>query len=437
MRVLSRAGGRDSCGRYPSHPHFGNPQCSIGTGGSVYVTPTGGSTQVIEDTGKRLKLKKIPKLPDMGKLSDVAIVLLVLKTLDNFAPAFPADGFGMTEYHANEQPSGRGYVLMDSIQFDAYKASNKFADIIFPILIGISTRPSITKMQGESTNAKEDVMKFIYSYSGGGIPGKRYLNTKYVFDFLNEKFGQLRQGISEVEKNVSAFNKIRESYNAKDSVDAQTLAMWSDATSAEYAAIESLLALSKDSSSIMDVVAKAVVAIGSQKAADKIEEAKKNASESIKNFFKMGAKAAPQIDKQSNAFQKGLMSFQKSFVAAQPQGGKTVQFISIPTGSALAGLGVDFGDVSGGIFKVAAAGVIGYAIAKRKPLIGILGGVLAAAAFGDVLFGKSSPVAAQPVPAPQPQRVVPVYRQVVYFPPPPPKTIQTLSDDLCDYGYND
>lgn len=381
MRTVSaRADGRDHCGRYPSHPDFGKAQCSIGGGGgTLFTAPTGGSTQVIEDTGKRLKLKKIPKLPDMGKLSDVAIILLVLKTLDNFAPAFPPDGFGITEYHANEQPSGRGYVLMDNIQFDAYKAANKFADVIFPILIAISTRPSITAMQGQNAaGAKEDVMKFVYVYSGGGIPGKRYLNTKYVFDFLNGQFGKLRDGIKQVEKNVAAFETARQEYNAQQNINAQTLAMWSDAQSTEYAAIESILALSKDSKSIMDTVAAAVVAVGRQKASEKIDEAVKSTQDSIKNFFKLGSKAAPQIDKQSSLYRKALGRFQVAFAFSAPPGGGTTK--TIPTAMAgmkgLSAMNFDFNTV----LKFGGIALLAFGVMKKNKVM--MGAGVAAAGLG-------------------------------------------------------
>jgi len=427
MKIKSRAGVPCTVNGVPGVWEYTSWGNLCNTGGTS--SPTG-DTKVIEEKKDRIKVKKIPKIPNPSDLSDIGLVLLVLKILDNFKPAFPQDGFGITELHANEVPSGRNYTLMSDIQFDAYSAANKFSSIIFPLLIAISKRPSITSLQGQGNVSDTDLMKFIYAYSGGGIPGKRYLNIKFLYDMLDTNFGKLREGITQVENNVKAFDSIREKYNAQSDVNAQTLSMWMDAYSAEYKAIESLLALSKDSKSIMDVVAKAVVQIATQKASEAIpttEDASKAIQNAAKKFFNFGAKTGPQIDKQSNSYRKALDRFQTSFAFSAPPGGGTIQ--SISTG--FAGMDdIEFSDVSGMVFKVVAAGVVGYAIAKRKPLIGILGGALAVAAFGENLFGSPKKVQAAPQSKPQPLPM-PIYRApVVFWPRPQPPTIQTLSDDL-------
>jgi len=130
--------------------------------------PTGGNTQVIEEKKGRLKLKKIPKLPDFSELSDAGIILLLVKVVDNFKPAFPPDGYGITENHSSDTPSGRGYILFSDIQFDAYSAANKFSNIIFPLLIAISNRPSIKAMMAGQNPSDSDLMKFIYAFAAAG-----------------------------------------------------------------------------------------------------------------------------------------------------------------------------------------------------------------------------------------------------------------------------
>lgn len=95
----------------------------------------------------------------------------------------------------------------------------------------------------------------------------------------------------------------------------------------------------------------------------------------------------------------------------------------------LKGLGMD---VQSGVFKAAAIGLVGYSIAKRKPLLGILAGVLTFAAFKDI-FDDDMPVQSQPQQTYVPQQQAlprPVaYAQPYYRPPAPlpQQQIQVLS----------
>ncbi len=475
MRVSSRADGRDSCGRYPDHPYYGNPQCSIGipSGGTITSgptgTPTGGTvTDFVDASGKRIKVKPLPEAPKIPQLSNVAIIFILKKIWDQFAPVFPPDGYGIQETMDTTVTVSSAAIPFDSDkQYDAFAASSKFMSLAIPLVHALYERPQIKalikKFAGDQGGGDIDVMKVVYGYLGAGYAGKRYLNRKYFYDLLKTnmfdklgdeiKYGGFSGTPKEVLENAAKFyQQERAAYNALKTYDAQVLAQWVGSNEAEKNLYNTMLALEAQSD---DLIAMGMTAL-SGAVKNKVKGwfglnglgavTRKMKPEKEADYAKAASKAyslAQKIDAATTALRTATQNFNKAYASAKPPFdsvpkwtlGSSQNFVAYQPPPILPGVpqtglaGFKDMDISSAVFKASALGLVGFSIAKKKPLLGILAGVLTFAAFKDIFDAPAAPAPQIPQ---APPSYLPPYRPIapltVYYPPPPRQTIQTLAD---------
>lgn len=383
-------------------------------GGEGLLIVTGGNTPppppVVEVTKERVKIKKVPKLPNIDELSDIGIVFLMVKILDQFRIAFPgkivevngvriSDETGIDEGMCSQATESYNCPeLKTTKQHDYVSASGKFASAIFPILIAINTsRPSMKEDEAAPAISGEDTMKFVYAYSQGGLAGRRYINTKFLYDMLDSKISQTKEVFPLIASNIEAFNESRAAFNSNTDVNAKALADWSDVNSDEYRAMTAILASSKAAKTAKQAVIGALAEVARYKASQAAEEVKDSAKKELIKFFKWGSKAGSIIQKNNQRLILGLNNFQSAFAASQPPGGTLANMIDIgryTTTAALAGLkGLSEMNTSN-LLKYAGLAMLGLGAVKKN---WYLAGAGAVAAF---IGYRQSAAAATPAATP-------------------------------------
>ncbi len=227
---------------------------------TISVTPTTPtSTDFVDASGKRLKVKPLPEAPKIPQLSNVAIIFILKKIWDQFAPVFPPNGYGIQEtMDTTVTVSSSAIPFENDKQYDAFAASGKFMSTAIPLVHALYERPQIKalikKFAGDKGGEQIDVMKVIYGYLGAGYAGKRYLNRKYFYDLLKKemfdrfdqevKYGGFSGTPEDLLKNAASFyQKERQAYNALKTYDAQVLAQWVGSNEAEKNLYNTMLAL--------------------------------------------------------------------------------------------------------------------------------------------------------------------------------------------------
>lgn len=408
---------------------YGGSSCLI-YGGPT--TPAAGSDFV--EVGKnQIKLKKLPPLPAIPKLSDIGIMLLLKEIWRQFKPVFPADGFGIQEGMMDERDitvsaPGTWVPWTSNLQEQAWIASTKFIGLALPLLHAMYERPKIKELMAKQggDGPKVDVMKIIYAFCGG-VPGNAYLNRKYLYDFIQkEMLSHLDKEISyeqwgikiisttpdKLIKEVSVlYQKEREAYNALKTADSQALEQWVKADSAEKAYYDTILALTKDLNEIQKVGLSALarLAVARQMAGNKsflngLSAVRKVKEWTEADYPKAYAKAlslGAKIEAATGQLKTSLYNFNKAFEEAKPSGATTKSWYEIWSTSpertfypelktaGLSGLKGLSEMNTGSLLKYAGIALLGYGALKKNWMIAGAGAV---AAF--IGYRQSAPTAA-------------------------------------------
>lgn len=417
-----------------------------------FVITTGNSpidqtrTDFVDASGKRIKVKPLPEAPKIPQLSNVAIIFILKKIWDQFRPVFPEDGYGIQESMDTSVTVSSSAIPFDNDkQYDAFAASAKFISIAIPLVHALYERPQIKALIKKFSKGQEDgidVMKVVYGYLGAGYAGRRYLNRKYFYELLKESmFDRLTKDVTyagfsgtpeEVLSNAAKFyQKERQAYNALKTYDAQVLERWIGSNEAEKNLYNTMLALEAQTD---DLTAMGLMAV-SGAAKNKVKGwfglnglsavTRKMKPEKELDYAKAQSKAyslAMKIDSATTALRTATQNFNKTYAQARPPfngvpevtWGGSVNFVAYKPPPILPGVpqtglaGFESMDISSSVFKIAAVGLVGYSVAKKKPLLGILAGVLTFAAFKDLFDAPDAP---RPAYQPQPQyRPMPIYR---------------------------